>query len=95
MSYLLHENHQGTVDLDGHHAGQGGQWDVGEDRDQGEVRDREEQTEDTAEEAGGGCRGVPEDKLRGPLLQSSRSKLSRTDHSSNTSLYYRILKLFK
>lgn len=75
LSYLLHQDHQGTVDLDGHHSGQGGQWDVGEDRDQGEVRDREEQTEDTAEEAGGGWRGVPEDQLRDPLLQSSRSKL--------------------
>ena len=42
FSYLLHEDHHGAVDLDGHDGGQKAERDVGEDRDQGEVTDREE-----------------------------------------------------
>ena len=87
QAYLLHEDHHGAVHLDGHDGGQGGQRDVGEDRDEGEVRDREEQTEDAAEQPGGGCRCVPEDQLRGPLLTKLQYKYHRnlncsTDHIS-------------
>ena len=42
LPYLLHEDHHGAVDLDGHDGGQKAERDVGEDRDQGVVTDRDE-----------------------------------------------------
>ena len=83
LSYLLHEDHHGTVDLDGHDGGQKAERDVGEDRDQGVVTDREEQGEDTAEQTGRGCRVIPVEQLASPLLTNFNNKYQQYLSSSN------------
>lgn len=67
-SYLLQEDHDEAVGLDGRHPGQCGQGDVGENTDEREVRDGEEDGQDSTEYSGRGCGIVPVHQLFGCLL---------------------------